>query len=413
MLKNWLLALAIVTVTACAPTSTAPRNVIFMIGDGMGFEQVHAARIFNGNVPLAMERFAVKGDATTCNISGTRSDGSCDELSKTITDSAAGATAIATGEKVANGVLSLRTHQGSGEIKTILEIMQKQGKSTGLVTTKSMADATPAAFAAHVSHRSMDRTILQQYFQRTLPNVVMGGDEPWYRELAAGSPKPYQIITSLSGLRSVSHKITSQSLCHGNDCDYVYVGVGSHQLVPGKVIKNSTGLPLEIAGEEYFQQKDLPHLSDMTASALSILDKNTNGFFLMVESAMVDSVGHYAPMFGGEAPSAIRAQAQEMLEMDKTVKIIADFVQSHPDTLLVVTADHETGGLMVDESSTSCVGVKWCEPNAAWTSLPTNQWGQAMLDHTSANVPYYVLGANSWLFRGQLNNTDFMRLALQ
>src|SRR5690606_38656568 len=133
-------------------------------------------------------------------------------------------------------------------------------------------------------------------------------------------------------------------------------GFGEHELIPG-VFDRKSGLPLEITPNSVFQERDIPHLAEMTDAALKILSKNEKGFFLMVESSMPDMISHANEHIDDTkgAPKAIEVLVREMLEVERTVNVIEAFVKTHPDTLVIVTADHETGGLVIDEDKTECL----------------------------------------------------------
>ena len=141
------------------------RNVILCIGDGMGFEQVRAAGCFaNGAAgTLAFEGLPYQGQVTTRSANAA------------VTDSAASATAMATGQKVDNGVISMAYPGNHGELETLLEFFRDRGKRTGLVTTTYMTHATPAAFGAHEPSRSNTSQIAADYLNQTLPTVLLGG----------------------------------------------------------------------------------------------------------------------------------------------------------------------------------------------------------------------------------------------
>ena len=142
-----------------------PKNVIFMIGDGMGFEEVKAGGMYLYGQPgtLSFEQFPFQAEVTTSSANSS------------ITDSAAAATAIATGQKVNNGVIGLATPGDGSELQTLLEHFQSIGRSTGLVTTTYITHATPAAFGAHESSRDNKTAIAADYLNQTRPNVLLGG----------------------------------------------------------------------------------------------------------------------------------------------------------------------------------------------------------------------------------------------
>ena len=155
----------VVSPTVTSVCAAAPRNVIFLIGDGMGFEHVKAAGVYaNGSAnTLSFEAFAYQGQMTT------------HSADSSVTDSAAAATAIATGVKVNNGVISMEIPGDSHELETLLEYSQRHGKTAGLVTTTYMTHATPAAFGAHQPNRGHIVHIATDYLYQTRPNVLFGG----------------------------------------------------------------------------------------------------------------------------------------------------------------------------------------------------------------------------------------------
>lgn len=391
-----------------------PKNVIFMIVDGMGFEYVKATRIYNGQKPLAFEKFPCASEVTTCAADGADQNGICLKKSPHITDSAAGATAMATGVKVANGVVSKNIVHQQTDIETILEISKRQGKSTGVVATKLFTDATPAAFIAHADGRGETDEILHDIFQGSLPNLVFGADTPAHRLAAKNALIPYTMVHTVDDLKSLAVQISNSKSCDADDCPYIYGGFGQYDLIPG-IFKVKTGLPLEITPKEKFAELKVPHLSEMTEAALTILSKNKNGFFLMVESSMTDTVGHHNKHIDAtkESPSAISVLVKEMVEMEHTAKVLENFVHNNPDTLVVLTADHETGGLVVEEDKTACLGRPDCIPTVRWTSPNYDEKPNSMARHTGVNVPLYAIGQGAEKFcKPQLNNTDIKTLAL-
>ncbi len=261
----------------------APKNLIVMIVDGMGFEHVKAARIFNGMKPFSYEQFPCKTTVTTCSFAGADEQGNCIKDSADITDSAAAATAIATGIKVKNGAVSRRLPVEEADIETVLEMFKAQQKSTGIVATKLFSDATPAAFASHANYRSMTEEILQDMFQDTRPNVIFGADDAQHRQYARESKSSYQMVYTTKDMQSLAQKIGGGKNCEGGSCPHVYGGFGQYDMMPYSKPKH-VGLPLEFASAEVFEKQGSPHLSQMTDAALTILNKNPDGFFLMVKA---------------------------------------------------------------------------------------------------------------------------------
>lgn len=332
-----------------------PKNVIFMIGDGMGFEHVKAASIYRYGKPgrLFFESFSAKGKVSTV------------AYGKELTDSAAASTAIATGQKVDRKVISMRIPGDGRPMKTILEIYKDSGASTGLVTTAYINHATPAGFAAHEKKRSNYCEIAEDYLYRSRPNVLLGGNKRSFwrstfdHDLAR--KQGYLLVKNRFELNKVNTEQTT----------YLAGIFGTDHL------------PYEADG-----LGDLPHLSRMTKVALSILDNNPKGFFVMIEGARIDHAGH---------KNNIKDSIYETIEFEKSVQIAYEWVKKDPDTLLIVTADHETGGLKVLK-------------NRGKGKLPKVSWSTKC--HSKAKVPVYAVGKEADKFNREIDNTDFFNLIL-
>jgi alkaline phosphatase len=333
----------------CANTGwSAPRNIIIMIGDGMGFEQVKAASYYEGGAEgsLSFENLPYTGNVTTY------------AADNPVTDSAAAATAIATGQKVNNGVISVAIPGDSSELETLLEYFRDQGKRTGLVTTTYMTHATPAGFGAHNSNRGNTSDIGNDYFTQSQPNVLFGGGANGVSASAATSAG-YTVVTNRTQMDALDTETVT----------YVSGQFGD------------THLPYEYnSGSAY---DTIPHLSEMTETALAILDNDPDGFFLMVEGGRIDHAGH---------ATNIQQNVFETIEFSNTVQTVLDWASTRADTLIVVTADHETGGLSVTA-------------NNGAGNFPTVSWTGG--SHTGVNVPVYAWGPNAKLISGTMDNTDF------
>ncbi len=390
-------------------------NIIFMIVDGMGLEYIRAARIYNGQRPFDYENFSCSTLVSTCPREGVDNNGKCDNFEGEVTDSAAAATAMATGFKVNNGVISKEpSKREGGDLETILEFSKAFGKSTGIVATKLFSDATPAAFVSHADHRDHVEEILRDTFLESQPNVIFGADNALHRQFARKSAIPYSMVHTAADLKNISAVIANNDSCKNPNCPYVYGGFGQHDLIPGIFLKK-TGLPLEIADSSYFLKNDIPHLSQMTEAALNILSKNRLGFFLMVESSMPDIIGHHHFNIDEleNAPKAVEVLIREMLEVNNTIKVIDAFVAQHPDTLVVLTADHETGGLEVLEHETACIGEYGCVPKVRWKAERDQGSKDSLARHTGIDVALYAKGPGAERFcRERIDNTDIPKLAL-
>ena len=308
-------------------TSVDVTNVILFIGDGMGPVHVEAASLYLGR-PLVFETFPHTSSMTTHSTSK-------------VTDSAAAATAIATGERVDNEVVSVDLPGDGRELPTVLENWQAQGKATGLVTTSHITDASPAAFAAHEADRDNEDAIALDYFLDTRPNVLLGG----------GADGASGTLALGAGYTVVIDAAEMQTL----DTDGVTHLSG--QFGEGKMRPINHG------------REPLPSLAQMTETALDVLDNDPDGFFLMVEQEGTDSYSH---------GNNLELMVDALIELEEAVNTALDWADDHGDTMIIVTADHETGGLQIDQD------------NGAG-ELPDVSW-EAESRHTDAEVPIYARG---------------------
>ena len=328
--------------------SRSLKNVIFCIGDGMGFEAVKAAGYYayGETGTLSFEAFPHRAEMATY------------AADSPMTDSAAAATAMATGHKVNNGVISMEFPGSGTPLKTLLEIFKAQDKWTGLVSTTYITHATPAAFAAHNPERNNLADIAHDYLHLTRPNVLLGGGGNGLTEKDAQAAG-YTVVTDREGLLNL-------------DTD-------TENCVSGQF--GDTNIPYIFDGSD-----DLPQLSEMVSVALDILCNAQGGFFLLVEGGRIDHAGH---------SNDIERNILETIEFSKTVQTIFDGVAGRDDTLILVTADHETGGLKVHKNN-----GKGQVPDISWSTG----------GHTVSNVPLYGWGRNAERVGGIMNNTDLIKV---
>ncbi len=331
-----LLAVAISLLTACPVVSGAgtettesgenPRikNVIFFIGDGMGPQHRRIAGIFQGKGDpahrLALENLKTSGIAYN------------HSLNALVTDSAASGTALATGYKTNSGYIAMDP-QGN-QLKTILELCRDNGKSTGLITTVTIAHATPAAFAAHVNSRKKYSEIALQYLDQGVDLLMGGGWNDFLPPAPAGQSVSYR---SLYGKRKDHRNLVEDFQNKGYT--FVHTRDGLMSLDTGKAEK-LLGLfaPGAMAYEIDRDPSLEPHIAEMTAKAIEVLSRNPQGFFLMVEGGKIDWAGH-----GHDVAGVVH----DTIAMDDAVKVALKFAEKNPDTLIVVVEDHETGGLAI------------------------------------------------------------------
>jgi len=339
---NICVAVIIIESALSELTWAAPiRNVILCIGDGMGPEQIKAASYYAGT-NLFFESFPYQSIMTTF------------PANSTITDSAASATAMATGTKVNNGVLSLQLPGNGQELENLVEYFKIRGKATGLVVTSYITHATPAAFGAHETSRFNYTSIANDYLNQTKPNILFGGGANGI-SIGSAVASGYTVVVNKNELLSLNSE--------------------NEKFVSGQF--GNTHLPYETDGLGV-----LPHLHEMTQAALNILDNNPNGFFLMVEGSRIDHAGH---------ENNLVRNIHETLEFSESVKTVFNWMGDRQDTLLLVTADHETGGLTV------------LNDNGAG-NYPDVTWSTTY--HTETLIPVYGIGQNAFLVTNVTDNTD-------
>jgi len=345
-----MLVLAILAVSAQA--GQVPRNVILMIGDGMGFAQVAMARLsLDGSKALKMDLMQAGGMART------------QSANALVTDSAAAGTAFATGLKTNNGMISVLPD--GAPVETILEAAQKIGKAAGLVTNTTITHATPATFGSHVSSRGSEADIAPQYIEKKI-DVLLGGG----REFFIAKPVPGSRRTDDRDLLTEARKAG-------------YVLVETREGLAESTSSKLLGL---FEMDAMTTNSPEPSLAQMTTKAIQVLSKDPQGFFLMVEGGQIDWQCH-----ANNARGAIK----QTLDFDDAIGEALKFASTRNDTLVIVTADHETGGLTI-LSPTSGDGTAFIPSCAKWSTI----------GHSGCNVPILANGPGADRFSGVLDNTD-------
>ncbi|MDI6759431.1 MAG: alkaline phosphatase [Candidatus Brocadiaceae bacterium] len=324
------------------------KNVILFIGDGMGQAHVLAARVFAHGPAgrLNMECLEHFGYVTTY------PNGSF------VTDSAAAGTAMATGHKTSNNIIG-RGRYGQ-EYKNVLELAREMGKATGLVTTTEVTHATPAAFAAHEAHRAEAKAIALDYLDGVQPDVILGGGAwVWTPDLLEEARKrDYTIVFTKKEMDTLDSTKSKRLL-----------GLFAHS-------------HMAFATE---QGREEPSLKEMTLKALEILRRDPDGFFLMVEGGRIDNAGHN---------NDLRRLIHEVLGFDEAIGAVMAGLGDPNDTLFIITADHETGGLAI-------VGPGGHLPGKG--EMVEVRW--ATKRHTAADVPIWAQGPGAEAVRGKMDNT--------
>jgi alkaline phosphatase len=342
---------------ACAPadvqtqvdTPERPSAVIFLISDGAA--AAHWTLALFADDDLALKRMKTIGLVDTRGA---------DHI---VSGSAPTASAYATGVRTFMGAISV--DMDSVPVPSVLEAAQDRGWATGLVTTTAIEDATPAAFGTHVASRTQLGEIARQMFDKRV-DVIMGGGRRFFRpeeqaggrDLLTEGRSSYPYVSSVAELRDLDTDTVDSLL--------------------GLLAEGEMGIVAERGADA---------LTLMGTSAIEILDHDPDGFFLMVENEESDSRSH-----ANDTEEVIR---QEMLDFDRLVRVALDYQAEHPGTLVLVTGDHETGGLTLpyrsDHERT---------PYVAWTTG----------GHTGTLLPIFASGPGAERFGGIIRNDEVGRI---
>ena len=331
----------------------APKNIILIIGDGMGFNICSYTKVVREEVlyygDFMMTQLPVKGQSATDNIGGTT------------TDSAAGGTALATGYKTANSHVAVDP-TGEIEYQTVLELAASLGKRTGVVATTDLADATPASFTSHIDSRDRKTMIASHQLDRLANGTIdlmigPGWGYAWSSNTFTKASRETALANGVKILQDWDEIVTAELPFAG-------------------YLKKDGDLPI---------QSGTPTLAEMTNLAISKLDGTDEGFFLMVEGSCIDHAGH-----SNDFDRAVN----EVTEFDKAIAVAMYYVALHPDTILIITADHETGGVTLPENFSA--------ENVAEAKYTTGS-------HTSADVPVYAIGYGTEALEGENINTDIAK----
>ncbi|MGC8964056.1 MAG: alkaline phosphatase [Brevinematia bacterium] len=341
-------------------SSVKPKNIIIMIGDGMGLGAVSYYYLVNTNANIAKFR----------NIS-LMNTYSYDAL---VTDSAAGGTALSTGYKTKNGYISISPE--GNYLKTLMEWSKERGKANGIVVTCTITHATPAVFYSHVISRKSEDEI-SFFLTNGIVDVIFGGGLSYFLPNVYSSNKDYESSTNSSeGEYKISLIDTmvskGYSLITNYDGFYNYQATGFEKVLG---LLDLNHLPSAVSGNRKVS------LAQMTKKAIDILSKSKEGFVLMVEGSQIDWEAHNNNSKGLFA---------EMEDFDEAVGVALDFAQRDRNTLVIVTADHETGGVYL---VSGVVG-----------KLVVSRF--ASKDHTGSLVPLFSYGVGSDLFKGIMDNTQ-------
>ncbi len=370
-------ALAAIVLVSCCGKPEKPQNVIYLIGDGMGFGAV-SSLLLSEDAQTGFEM------APAIGLNETQS------ANNHVTDSPAGGTALATGTRTRNGFLGV--DPDTIQLTSILKKAQAMGKKTGIVVNTTLTEATPGAFYAGVPSRSMSYKIAEQFTQSGVDVAIGAGlsafiNRPDSTDLTAVLiEKGYDVYLDWkSVLGTDSEKFVG--ILEMSDVHRRNKSSKTASAADGAEVCLAAKLAAEGGNIDTVRfSEPVEYLGKASAKALEQLSKNApNGFFLMIESAIIDGYGHNNDSEG---------MVEEMKEFDTTLKILVDYVNRHPETLLVVTADHETGG--------TSVGYKG---HAVGEDVPVHLTFSTK-GHTGTVVPIFAYGAGSDKFAGIFKNWE-------
>lgn len=332
-----------------APKNEKVRNIIFLIGDGMGLGAASAWMLENGYQQTCFDRAQFVGIAKTYSANNR------------VTDSAASGTAMATGEKTNNGMLGMKP-DGS-EPASIAELAKAKGMKTGVIVTSYVLDATPGAFFAHAKGRGENKDIVQDFMQNRT-DILAGGGRKYFTD-----PKYTD--------ENLIEKLCSEGYTYCATPEEFYaapaapvIGLFSDGSYPGAA------------------EHGTDYLRDVMTHSLSLLE-GKKGFFVMVEGSHIDHAAH------ANNPQDLMF---EMEEFDKCVNAAFDYADTHKGTLVVVAADHETGGVsLLSNNKDYTQGESGIDIKFATTG------------HSGVPVMVYAYGASAWKFSGVMENTDLFK----
>ncbi len=302
--------------------TTTPKYVFYFIGDGLGAAQRQLAEYYlqeiknDTSAKLTMNTFPVAGINTTY---------STDSL---VTDSAAAGTALATGYKTNNGMISMLPDKT--KVKSLMELAKGRGMATGLISTTRITHATPAVFGSHNENRDNENEIAEELSKSGFNFIAGGGYRHWVpSDWAWGKSKRKDTRNLLSEMSSEYNVFCTE---FDTDSFLNFQPKGQKNVI---ALFSSSHIPYEI--DRVNENMNMPSLSQITEKGIDVLSKYNNGFFMMIEGGRIDHACH-----ANDAAGSIH----DTLAFDESIKVAYDFYLKHPsETLILVVGDHETGGM--------------------------------------------------------------------
>lgn len=326
-----------------------PSNIIFLIGDGMGLSAI-SATVYYGDEVSEFGRFKEIGLISTSSAT------------HKVTDSAASGTAMASGKKTYNGAIGVDTAKAA--VENIAELVAGLGWNTGVVASSTISHATPASFYAHIDNRSKEQEIVVQLLESEIDFFAGGGIALFNKR--TDSTDLFKTASEKGFVMDTSALAETGTLLADQKYGFLLA---------------SGGMPTVMEGRGDF-------LPDATGLAIGQLSKNQKGFFLMVEGSQIDWGGH---------ANNVDYVISETLDFEKAVAVALDFAEADGNTLVVVTADHETGGFTLGAKQDEATGY------GDYKNIgPTFATGT----HSATLIPVFAYGPGAELFKGIYENTE-------
>jgi len=405
--------------------ASTPKNIIFMISDGCGYNHIDAASSFeHGETGVQIyEQFPVRYGMSTHPIDGVHYEPDSawsrfDYVRKKPTDSAASATAMATGVKTYNGAVGVDTAKIN--LKNIIERLEQLGKATGVVTTVPFSHATPACFVVHNEKRSHYVEIARDMILNSPLEVIMGAGHPFYDSSGRQrSDSSFKFVGGKEAWLALINETIENDADHDGENDpwtFIEERKDFQRLMSDATPKRVIGIPKvantlqqERDGDQNADPfivpfiKTVPTLQEMTRAALNVLDDDPDGLFVMIEGGAVDWAGH---------KNQSGRMIEEEIDFNRAVEAVVSWVEQNSnwdETLVIVTADHETGYLTGPISGIQPDGKLVWNPieNRGKGVLPGMEWHSG--SHTNSLIPFFARGAGSELFHQFADEIDPIR----
>jgi len=394
---NNIKILCIILLSVCGCLTQAKQNVILMISDGQGYNTLNAANMYLGYNFMEQFGFDVKMSMQTYSASNPTGDYNAVKMWGDIkwagnipTDSAAAASTIYTGKKHYNNAINQINGQNT---TSIFDLASKRGYATGAITTVAFSHATPAACGAHNRSRANYSEIANEMIFKSGLDVIMGAGHPFYNDDGTQRNAPdYNYVGGKNTWEEIIANKANNFTMIETKTDFEQLAKGSlnQDKVIGIIQAATTAQQARPAGAKF--NTNVPSLATMSIGALNVLNKNENGFCIMIEGGAVDWANH---------ANQKDRMIEEELDFFAAVKAVIEWVEkngSWNDTLLIITADHECGFLTGDVNSLGDI------VSNGRISIPKMEFNSQK--HTNSLVPFFAKGKNAEMFNNYIIGSD-------